>query len=164
MASGEKLRARTSRTRPSICGSFQPVPAASRSDCARVWPAFGSLLVQIDQWDTSWGPKNNLFNSRYYDDASMAAAPAEICQFVVPRSLGGRLGYVIVVRNRLRRMRGRFDQWIQIKTGPQQFADNYHDPPKFWIQSSLGSPKHRHLRCGRLPDPKPILEGVQEPI
>ena len=43
-------------------------------------------------------------------------------------------------------------------------ADNYHDPPKFSIQSSLGSSKHRRMRCGRLPDPRPIPERVRGPI
>ena len=51
----------------------------------------------------------------------------ESCQFVVLRSPRGRLGSELDMGSRLRRMRGRFDQWIQIKTGPQQFADNYHD-------------------------------------
>ena len=59
----------------------------------------------------------------------MTAASVESCRFVVPRSLGGRLGSELDMGSRLRRMRGRFDQWIQIKTGPQQCADNYHDPP-----------------------------------
>ena len=63
----------------------------------------------------------------------------ESCQFVALRSPWGRLGSELDMGSRLRRMRGRFDQWIQIKTGPQQCADNCHDPPKFWIQSSLGA-------------------------
>ena len=94
----------------------------------------------------------------------MAAASMESSQFLVLRSPGGRLGSVLHVRNRLRRMRGRFDQWIQIKTGPQQCADNCHDPPKFWIQTSLEGPKRRRMRFRRLPDPRPIPEGVREPI
>ena len=36
--------------------------------------------------------------------------------------------------------------------------------PKFWIQSSLGSSKHGRMRRRRLPDPRPILEGVRGPI
>ena len=94
----------------------------------------------------------------------MAAAPVETCQFVVLRSPWGRLGSVLDVRNRLHRMRGRFHRWMQIKTGPQQCADNYHDSPKFWIQSSLESPKHYRMRCTRLSYPRPIPEGVREPI
>ena len=65
----------------------------------------------------------------------------ESCQFVVLRSPAGRIESVLDVCKRRYRMRGRFDQWIQIKTGPQQSADNYHDLPKISIQSSLGSPK-----------------------
>ena len=68
----------------------------------------------------------------------------ESSQFVVLRSPGGRLGSIKYMYNRLHRMRGRFDQWMQIKTGPQHCADNYHDPPKFSIQSSLGSSKWAH--------------------
>ena len=94
----------------------------------------------------------------------MAGASVESCQFVVLRSPCGRLGSIIYACNRLRRMRGRFHGWIHISTGPQQRADDYHDPPKFWIQSSLGSTKHRRMRRGRLPDPRPIPEGVCEPI
>ena len=36
--------------------------------------------------------------------------------------------------------------------------------PRFWIQSSLESPKHRRMRRRRPPDPRPIPEGVREPI
>ena len=71
----------------------------------------------------------------------MAGASVESCRFVVLRSLGGRLGSEIDMGSRLRRMRGRFDQWMQIKTGPQLSVDNYHDPPKFSIQSSRGAPR-----------------------
>ena len=88
----------------------------------------------------------------------MAAAPVESCQYVVLRSPWGRLGAVLYTCKRLRRVRGRFHRWIQIKTGPKQFADNYHDPPKFWIQSSLESPKHGRMRRRRPPDPRPIPE------
>ena len=94
----------------------------------------------------------------------MTAAPVESCQFVVLRSPRGRLGSELDMGSRLRRMRGRFDQWIQIKTGPQQCADNYHDPPKFSIQSSLESPKHRRMRRRQLSDPRPIPDNVREPI
>ena len=39
-----------------------------------------------------------------------------------------------------------------------------HDPPEFSIQSSQESPKRCRMRCRRLPNPRPIPEGVQEPI
>ena len=44
----------------------------------------------------------------------MAAAPAESCQFAVPRSPGGRIGSVKYMCNRLRRMRGRFQLEIHL--------------------------------------------------
>ena len=53
----------------------------------------------------------------------MAGASVKSCRFVVLRSPRGRLGSELDMGSRLRRMRGRFDQWIQIKTGPQQCAD-----------------------------------------
>ena len=134
----------------------------SRHAAVRV--PFGSLLIQRDQWDTSWGPKIIIFLIRDIDDATRAGASMESSQFVVRRSPGGRLGSIKYMYNRLHRMRGRFDQWMQIKTGPQQRADLSHDPPKFSIQSSLESPKHCRMRRKRLPDPRPIPEGVQEPI
>ena len=122
---------------------------------------FGSLLVQRDRWDTYWGPKKLFFLIRDIDGPAMTAAPMESCQFVALRSPRGRLGSELDMGSRLRRMRGRFDEWIQIKTGPQQLS---HDPPKFWIQSSLESPKYGRMRRQRLPDPRPIPEGVREPI
>ena len=94
----------------------------------------------------------------------MAGASVESCRFVVPEVSWGRLGSEIDMGSRLRRMRGRFDQWIHIKTGPQQCADLCHDPTKFWIQSSLESTKNRRMRRKRLPDPRPIPEAVREPI
>ena len=39
-----------------------------------------------------------------------------------------------------------------------------YDPPKFWIQSSPESPEHGRMRSRRLPDPRPIPEGVRGPI
>ena len=109
------------------------------------------------------GEKFN-FLIRDIDDATRTGASMESCRFVVLRSPRGRLGSVLYTRNHLHRMRGRFHRWIQISTGPQQSADNYHDPPKFWIQSSLESPKHRRMRRTRLPNLRPNPEGVREPI
>ena len=94
----------------------------------------------------------------------MTAASVEICQFVVLRSPRGRLGSELDMGSRLRRMRGRFHRWIHISTGPQQFAETYNDPPKFWIKGYLGSSKRRRMRRRRLPDLGPIPEGVREPI
>jgi hypothetical protein len=94
----------------------------------------------------------------------MAGASVESCRFVVLRCPRERLGSVVYMCNRLRRMRGRFHRWIHISTGPQQVVEEYHDPPKFSIQSSLESPKNRRMRRRGPPDPRPIPEGDCEPI
>ena len=94
----------------------------------------------------------------------MAGVSVESCRSVVLWPPRGRLGSVPDVRNRLHRMHGRFHRWMHISTGPQQCADNYHDSPKFWIQSSLESHKNWRMRCRRLIDLRPIPEGVREPI
>ena len=94
----------------------------------------------------------------------MTAASMATCRFVAPRSPWSRLGSELDMVSRLQRMRGRFNRWMQIKTGPQQCADNYHDPPKFSIQSSLESTKLSRMRRRRLSDPRPIPEGVRGPI
>ena len=110
------------------------------------------------------GAEKEIFLSRDIDDATRAGASVESCRFVVPEVSWSRLGSVLVACKRLRRTRGRSHRWIHISTGPQQCAETYHDPPKFWIQSSLGSPKHYRMRCRRLPDPRPTPRDVQEPI
>ena len=94
----------------------------------------------------------------------MAGASVESCRFVVLRSPRGRLGSELDMGSRLRRMRGRFDQWMQIKTGPQPPIAPEHKSDNFSIQSSLGSSKNRRMRLRRPPDPRPIPEGVREPI
>ena len=50
----------------------------------------------------------------YIDDATMAGTSVESCRFVVPRSLGGRLGSVLYTCTRLQCMRGRFQLWIHL--------------------------------------------------
>ena len=98
-------------------------------------------MVPRDQWDAYGGPKKIIFLIRDIDGLAMAGVSVESYHVVVLRSPRARLGSVLGMRNRLRRMRGRFDQWMQIKTGPQLSVDNYHDPPKFSIQSSRGAPR-----------------------
>ena len=110
------------------------------------------------------GDENVIFLIRDFDDATRAAASLESCRFVVLEVARRALGSVLDVGKRRRRMRGRSHRWMQIKTGPQQCADNYHDPPKFSIQSSLERTKHRRMRSRRPPDPRPIPERVREPI
>ena len=70
---------------------------------------------------------------------------------------------VLDMCKRLRRMRERFHRWIPMRTGAQLPTCLHHDPPKFWIQSSLGSPENRRMRRRRLPDFGPIPDGVREP-
>ena len=94
----------------------------------------------------------------------MTAASVKTCRFVVLSSPRGRLGSVLDADKRLHRMRGRFQQWIAMRTGAQLPRGLHHDPPKFWIQSSLESPKHYRMRCTRLSHPRTIPEGVREPI
>ena len=94
----------------------------------------------------------------------MTAASMATCRFVAPRSPWSRLGSELDMVSRLQRMRGRFDQWTQIETGPQQCADNYYDPPKFSIQSSLESTERSRMRSRGPPDLRPIPEGGREPI
>ena len=75
-------------------------------------------MVQRDQWDTSWGPKKLIFLIREIDDAAMAAASLESCQFVVLRPSGARFMMELYTRNRLRRMRPYLglsrELWIEI--------------------------------------------------
>ena len=60
------------------------------------------------------GAKKINFLIREIDDATTATVPAESCRFVVLRSPWGRLGVVIVVRNRLRRVRRRLQSKIHL--------------------------------------------------
>jgi len=51
-----------------------------------------------------------------------------------------------------------------ISQGPLRHGTIGHDLPKISIQSSLESLKHQCMRRKRPPDPRPIPEGVREPI
>ena len=86
---------------------------------------FGSLLVQRDRYDTYWGPKKIFFLIREIDDAAMAGASMESCQFVVLRSPRGRIGSILNMRNRLRRLRRRFKSKIHL---PWSFALYFYWP------------------------------------
>ena len=97
--------------------------------------SFRELLVQRDQWHTSWGPKKLIFLIREIDDATMTAAPVESCQSVARRSPWARLGSELDVGNRLRRMRERFHRWIPMRTGAQLPTCLHHNRPEvtIWI-------------------------------
>ena len=56
----------------------------------------------------------NFFLMREIDDATMAGASVESCQFVARRSPRGRLGSVLDMDSRLRRMRGHFSLQIHL--------------------------------------------------
>ena len=121
-------------------------------------------MVQRDQWDTYWGPKKEIFLIRDIDGLAMTAASMESCRFAALRSPWARLGSVQYMCNRLRRMRGRFHRWIHVRTGAQPDIGPEPKSPRFSIQISLGSSKYGRMRRRRLPDPRPIPEGVREPI
>ena len=109
------------------------------------------------------GAEKLIFLIREIDDPTRAAAPVEFCQFVVLRSPRGRLRWyntcAIAYAAYAAASRVRY-----ISHGPLRYTSIGHDLPKFWIQSSLESPKHCRMRRKRLPDPRPIPEGVHEPI
>ena len=90
----------------------------------------------------------------------MAGVSVESYHVVVLRSPRARLGSVLGMRNRLRRMRGRFDQWIHISTGAWQCADLWYKSYQFWIQSSLESTERSRMRSRRPSDLRPIPERV----
>ena len=91
----------------------------------------------------------------------MAAAPVEICQFVVPRSLGGRLGSYLYMVSRLHRMRRRFEGLSanSLNTGAHKTM-NY----LAMASRALGGPERRRMRRRRLPTTRPTPRDVQEPI
>ena len=93
----------------------------------------------------------------------MAGASVETCRFVARRSPGGRFWSVVDVGKRLHRTRGGFHRCIHMQ-GPLRSIALDHDLPKISIQSSLGNPKHRRMRSRGPSDPRPIPEGVREPI
>ena len=94
----------------------------------------------------------------------MTAASMESCRFAARRSPRGRFWSVVDVRKRLQRVRHPFHQSIHIKQGAQPANQLEPKSSKFWIQSSLESPKHRRMRPRGPPDPRPIPQGVREPI
>ena len=110
LASPERSRSTTAKLRSSTltlrCFASALRPLALTTDAA-VRASFGSLMVQRYQWDTYWRPKKLIFLIRDIDDAAMAGASVESCQFVVLRSPRDRLGSLLDMGNRLHRMRRR---------------------------------------------------------
>ena len=103
---------------------------------AQVQAAITAALAALAPASVTWGQglcgfAVNRRRSRSDSPRSGAAEVVKSCPFAALRCPWGRLGSVLDVRKRRRRVRGRFHRLIQISTGPQQCADNYHDPPKF---------------------------------
>ena len=97
------------------------------------------------------GGEKLIFLIRDKDDAAMAGASAESCRFVVLRCPGGRLGSVVDVRNRLRRMRGRFHRWMQISTVPSSVRTATMIPQSFRSRALWGAPSAGACGVGDYP-------------
>ena len=107
---------------------------------AAVRVPFGSLMVQRDQWDTSWGAKKINFLIRDIDGPAMTAASMESCRFAVRRSPGGRFWSVVDVGNRLQRMRGGFHRCIHISKVLCALLLCTMIPPSFGSRALWGAP------------------------
>jgi hypothetical protein len=94
----------------------------------------------------------------------MTAASMESCRFAARRSPRGRFWSVVDVRTRLQRVRHPFHQSIHIKQGAQLANKVEPKSSKFWIQSSLESPKRQRMRCRWLPTIRTTPVGVRGPI
>ena len=101
---------------------------------------------------------------REIDDGTKAGASVKACRFVARRSPRGRMGSVLDVRKRLHRVRHPFHQSIHIKQGAQLANKVEPKSSKFWIQSSLESPKRQRMRCRWLPTIRTTPVGVRGPI
>ncbi len=131
---------------------------------AAVRVSFRKLLVQRDQWDTSWGAKKIIFLIRDIDDAANGGRVDGILSIRGPEVSRSSLG----VGSRHVQSPTPYARALPsvhtYKQGPLRSSALDHDLPKISIQSSLESPKNRRMRPTRLPDPKPIREGAREPI
>ena len=118
-------------------------------------------MVQRDQWYKYWGAKKLNFLIRDVDDDAMAAASVESCQFVVLRSPWDRSGSKLYMYKRLHRTRRRF----QHISANSLISAAHRTMNSLAMASELSEgPKNRRMRSRRLPDLRPIPEGVREPI
>ena len=119
----------------------------------RYWPK------EID--GTLPGGEKKFFLIRDIDGPARPAASTESCRFAVRRSpgvvLGSVLGRAQSPTPHAWGFRGIFRAILSADIGLEPKS------PRFWIQG-CESPKNRRMRCRRLPDPRPIPEGVREPI
>ena len=88
------------------------------------------------------GAQKGIFLIRDIDGPAMTAASVESCRFVVLRSPRGRLGSVVDMCNRLRRMRGRFHRYIHMATLPARHL-TYARDVNIFIWSSRKSVGHK---------------------
>ena len=110
-------------------------------------------MVQREQWDTSWGPKKFIFLICDVDDAAMAGASMETCQFVVLRSPWGRLGSLLDVRKRLHRTRGGFHRCIHISKVLCALLLWTMIPQSFGSRALWGAPSTGACGVGDYPTP-----------
>ena len=117
-------------------------------------------MVQRDQWDTYWGPKKLIFSIRDTDGPAMTAASMESCRICGPEVSQGSL---LVGSRRAQAPTARappLHQSIHIRQGAQ--PTNQLEPQTLKVRSE--QLKHRRMRRRGPPDPRPIPEGVREPI
>ena len=108
------------------------------------------------------GAENLFFFIRAIDDdATMAAAPVESCQSVALRSPWGRLGSVLYTNKRLHRTRRRFQH---ISANSLSSAAHKTMNSLAMASRALEGPKRWRMWYRRLPDLRPIPEGVREHI
>ena len=106
-----------------------------------------SLVVQSEIGGTlPGGPKKLIFLIREIDDAAMAGASVESCRFVVREGPRGRIGSVLDVGNRLRRMRERasIGGYTHYRCSAAQiyiYIYIYIYPPKSFRFRAPGSPQ-----------------------
>ena len=118
-------------------------------------------MVRREQWDTYWGAKKIIFLIRDIDDATLAGATVESCQFVVLRSPRARLGSRLYMFSRLHRMRRRIQH---ILANSLSIATHLSMNYLAMASRALGGPQVRRMRYRRLPTTRPTPRGLQEPI
>ena len=105
-------------------------------------------MVQRDQWDTYWGPKNIFIKfAPTIPPWFKAAAPVESCQSLPQRSPWGRLGSGLYMVSRLHRMRRRIQH---ILANSLSIATHLSMNYLAMASRALGGPQLRRMRCRRL--------------
>ena len=119
-------------------------------------------MVQRDQCDTYWGPKNIFIKfAPTMPPWFKAAAPVESCQSLPQRSPWGRLGSGLYMVSRLHRMRRRIQH---ILANSLSIATHLSMNYLAMASRALGEPQVRRMRYRRLPTTRPTPRDRQEPI